>query len=160
MPLNRFSEKHVCDQNFLQNRTTISIWAKRTIWCVWGQNYFARKLRSTLPRKAPKSYFWKARFRYEFFYYTTPQYLSGPNRLHGTIGGKIVPERSFVSLKKHDYVLNFFTKPPPHLFLGPNRPFGAFGGKTISHENFAPFCLVSPQNRFSEKHVSGPNFFT
>jgi hypothetical protein len=65
-----------------------------------------------------------------------------------------------VSSKKHVCVLNFLTKPAPHVFLGPNGPFGAFWGKTISHENFAPFCLLSPQNRFSEKHVSGQNFFT
>jgi hypothetical protein len=65
-----------------------------------------------------------------------------------------------MSSKKHVCVPNFLTKPPPHVFLGPNGPFGAFGGKTISHENFAPFCLLSPQNRFSEKHVSGQNFFT
>jgi hypothetical protein len=64
-----------------------------------------------------------------------------------------------VSLKKHVCVPNFLTKPAPHLFLGTNGPFGAFGGKTILHQNFSPFCLSSPQNRFSEKHVSGQNFF-
>ena len=35
-----------------------------------------------------------------------------------------------------------------------------FGGKTISHENFASFGLGSHRNRFSKKHVFGPNFFT
>jgi hypothetical protein len=65
-----------------------------------------------------------------------------------------------VSSKKHVCVPNFLTKPPPHIFLGQNGPFGAFWGKTISHKNFAPFCLLSPQNSFSEKHVSGQNFFT
>jgi hypothetical protein len=65
-----------------------------------------------------------------------------------------------VSSKKYFYVPNFFTKPPPHVFLGQNGLFGAFWGKTILHKNFPPFCLLSPQNRFSEKHVFGLNFFT
>jgi hypothetical protein len=64
-----------------------------------------------------------------------------------------------VSSKKHVCVPNFLTKPPPHIFLGPNGQFGAFWGKTISHKNFPPFCLLSPENRFSEKHVSGLEFF-
>jgi hypothetical protein len=65
-----------------------------------------------------------------------------------------------VSSKKHDCVSNFLSKPPPHVFLGQNELFGAFWGKTISHKNFPPFCLLSPKNCFSEKHVSGLNFFT
>jgi hypothetical protein len=60
----------------------------------------------------------------------------------------------FRSSSKHACVPNFLTKPPPHVFLGQNGPFGAFWGKTISHKNFAPFCLLCPQNRFCEKHVS------
>jgi hypothetical protein len=63
-----------------------------------------------------------------------------------------------VSSKKHVCVPNFFTKPPPHVFLGQKGLFGAFWGKNILHKNFPPFCLLSPQNRFSEKHVSGQNF--
>jgi hypothetical protein len=65
-----------------------------------------------------------------------------------------------VSSKKHACVPNFLTKLPPHVFLRQNGPFGAFCGKTISHKNFPPFCLPSPHNRFSEKHISGQNFFT
>jgi hypothetical protein len=65
-----------------------------------------------------------------------------------------------VSSKKHVCVPNFLTKPPPHIFLGQNGLFGAFWGNTILHKNFPPFCLLSPQNRFSEKHISGQNFFT
>jgi hypothetical protein len=65
-----------------------------------------------------------------------------------------------VSSKKLICVPNFLTKPPPHIFLGQNGLFGAFWGKTISHKNFTPFCLLSPKHRFSEKHVSGLNFFT
>jgi hypothetical protein len=76
------------------------------------------------------------------------------------IGGKIVPDRSFVSLKKHVQGPNFFTKPSPHLFSGPNGLFGVFGGKTISHENFTSFGLVSHPNLLSKKHVFSLNFFT
>jgi hypothetical protein len=76
------------------------------------------------------------------------------------IRGKIVPERSFVSTKKHVCIPNFLTKPPSHVFFGQNGLFAAFWGKTISHKNFPPFCLLSPQNHFFEKHVSGQNFFT
>jgi hypothetical protein len=65
-----------------------------------------------------------------------------------------------VPSKKNVCISNFLTKLPPHVFLGPNGPFGAFGGKTISHENFARFSLLGSQNRFSEKHVFGQNFFT
>jgi hypothetical protein len=63
-----------------------------------------------------------------------------------------------VSSKKHVRVPNFLTKPPPHVFLGQNGLFCAFWGKTILHKNFPPYCPLSPQNRFSEKHVSGQNF--
>jgi hypothetical protein len=65
-----------------------------------------------------------------------------------------------VSSKKHVCVPNFLTKPPPHVFLGQKGLFGAFWGKNILHKNFPPFCLLSPQNLSSEKHVSGQNFFT
>jgi hypothetical protein len=65
-----------------------------------------------------------------------------------------------VSSKKHVCVPNFLTKPAPHVFLGPNGPFGEFGGKTISHQNFSPFCLLSPQNRFSEKTRFRSEFFS
>jgi hypothetical protein len=76
----------------------------------------------------------------------------------GAIEGKIVLERSFFAPKKHVFVLNFFTKLPPHQFSEPNGLYGVFGGKTVSDENFAPFFLERPRNRFSEKHVFGPNF--
>jgi hypothetical protein len=65
-----------------------------------------------------------------------------------------------VSTRKHICVPNFLTKPPPHVLLGQNGPFGASWGKNISHQNFASICLLSPQNSFSGKHVSGQNFFT
>jgi hypothetical protein len=61
----------------------------------------------------------------------------------------------FCSSKKHVCVPNFLTKLPPYVFLGRYGLFSAFGGKSISHQNFSPFCRQSPQNRFSEKQVSG-----
>jgi hypothetical protein len=60
-----------------------------------------------------------------------------------------------VSSKKHVWVPNFLTKSSPYVFLWPYGPFNAFGGKTISHQNFSPFCGLSPQKRFPEKQVSG-----
>ena len=62
----------------------------------------------------------------------------------GTIGGKSVPEWSFVHPKKHVFGWNFLIKPSPDLFSGPNWLYGAFRGKVVSHENFAQFCLRSP----------------
>jgi hypothetical protein len=61
-------------------------------------------------------------------------------------------------LRKSTFAFRIFLLNRPHVFLGQNGPFGAFWGKT--HQNFSPFCLLSPQNLFSEKHVSGLNFFT
>ena len=60
------------------------------------------------------------------------------------IGGKSVPERSFVHPKKHVFSWNFLMKPAPYLFSGPNWLCGAFGGKIFPDENFAEFCLKSP----------------
>ena len=145
---------------FLRNRPLTIFRAKRSVWRVWGQNCCIRKLRSILSRKSPKSFFWKTRFRPKFFYETAPHLFFRPNGLYGTIGGNIVEERSFVLPKTHVFCPNFFTKRPPHLFWEPNELYGAFRGKTVSDENFAPFCLRSPRNRFSEKHVFGLNFFT
>jgi hypothetical protein len=134
--------------------------AKRTVWSVWGQNYFTRKLHFIWPRKPPKSFFQKTRFLSELFYKSAPHKLSGLNGVYGAIGGKIVPERSFISLKKHVLGPNFFAKPSPHLFLGPNGLFGEFWGKTISHENFTSFGPVSHRILFSKKHVFFLNFYT
>jgi hypothetical protein len=66
-----------------------------------------------------------------------------------------------VSSKKHVRVPNFLTKPPPSRIFGAKRTvLVRFGAKLFFHKNFPPFCPLSPQNRFSEKHVSGLNFFT
>ena len=70
--------------------------------------------------------------------------ISWPNGLDGMIGGKSVPERSFVHPKKHVFGRNFLTKPTPYLFSEPNWLYGAFGGKIVPDENFNQFCLESP----------------
>ena len=78
-----------------------------------------------------------------------------PNGLDGTIGGKSVPERSFVHPKKHVFCWNSLMKPAPYLFSGPNWLYGAFGGKIVPDESFTQFCLetpleiVFPKNTFS-----------
>ena len=77
------------------------------------------------------SFFQKTRFRFEFSYKITPHLFSWPNGIDGTIGGKSVPERSFVEPKKHVYGWNFLMKPAPYLFSGPNWLYGAFGGKIV-----------------------------
>jgi hypothetical protein len=74
----------------------------------------------------------------------TPHLFSWPNGLDGTIGGKSVPERSFVHPKKHVFGWNFLMKPVPYLFSGPNWLYGGFGGKIVPDENFAQFFLKSP----------------
>ena len=100
-------------------------------------------------------FFQKTLFRFEFLYKIAPHLFSSPNGLDGAIGGKSVPERSFVHPKKHVFGWNFLTKPVPYLFSGPNWLYDAFGGKIVQNENFAQFCLktpiefVFPKNTFS-----------
>ena len=107
------------------------------------------------------SFFQKTHFRFEFLYKIAPHLFSWPNGLDDAIGGKSVPERSFVHPKKHVFGWNFLMKPVPNLFSGPNWLYGAFGGKIVLHENFAQFCLKSPHEFvFSKKHVFGLNFCT
>ena len=60
------------------------------------------------------------------------------------IGGKSLPERSFVHPKKHVFGSNFLKNPAPYLFSGLNWLYGAFRGKIVPDENFAQFCLRSP----------------
>ena len=72
------------------------------------------------------------------------------------IGGKSVPERSFVHPKKLVFGRNFLTKLAPYLFSGPNWLYVAFGSKIDPDENFAQFCpkspieFVFPKNTFSD----------
>ena len=71
------------------------------------------------------------------------------------IGGKSVPERSFIHPWKHVFGWNFLIKPAPYLFSGPNWLYGAFGDKIVPDENCSQFCLKStlefvfPKNTFS-----------
>jgi hypothetical protein len=105
-----------------------------------------------------------------FFTKRPPHLFSGPNGLCGVFRGKIVPNENFAHFclkrpqnrfsEKHVSGPNSFTKPPPHIFLGPNGLFDAFQGRIVSDENFAHVCLKHYRNRFSQKHVSGPKFFT
>ena len=60
------------------------------------------------------------------------------------IGGKSVPEWSFVRPKKQVFGWNFLIKPSPYLFSGPNWLYGALGGKIVPDENVSQFCLNSP----------------
>ena len=90
------------------------------------------------------SFFQKTRFRFEFSYKIAPHLFSWPNGLDGAIGGKSVPERSFVHPKEHVFGRNFLAKPAPYLFSGHNWLHGVFGGKIVTDENFAQFCLKSP----------------
>ena len=89
-------------------------------------------------------FFQKTRFRVEFLYKIAPHLFSWSNGLDGRIGGKSVPEWSFVHPTKHVFDWNFLIKPATYLFSGPNQLYGAFGGKIVSNENFAQFCLKSP----------------
>ena len=114
------------------------------------------------------SFFQKTRFRFEFLYKIAPHLFYGPNGLDGAIGGKSVPEQSFVHPKKHVFGRNFLTKPGPNLFSGPNWLYGVFGGKIVPDRNFAQFCLKSPlkfvfpKNTFSVRifvlHRTSPLF--
>jgi hypothetical protein len=104
---------------------------------------------------APKIVFLKNTFPVRIFLLNRTTITIGAKRTIWHDWGQNFSGAKFRSSKKHACVLNFLTKPPPHVFLGQNGPFGAFWGKTILPQNFSPFCLLSPQNRFSEKHVSG-----
>ena len=98
------------------------------------------------------SFFQKTRFQFEFLYSITPHLFYGPNGLDGAIGGKNVPERSFVRPKKHVFGWNLLTKPAPYLFSGRNWLYGAFGGKIVPDKNFAQFCLKSPLMRINKHY--------
>ena len=77
------------------------------------------------------------------------------------IGGKSVPEWSFVHPKKHVFDWNFLMKPSPYLFSGPDWLYGTFGGENCSGRKL---CSILPQKpsriRFYKKHYFGMNFCT
>ena len=110
-----------------------------------GAKLFRTKTLLNFALKAlSNSFFRKTRFRFEFLYKIAPHLFCWPNGLDGVIGGKSVPEWSFIHPKKHVFVWNFLMKPAPNLFSEPNWLHGAFGGKIVMDENFAQFCLKSP----------------
>ena len=90
------------------------------------------------------SFFQKTRFRFEFLYKIAPHLFSLPNGLNGTIGGKTVPDWSFVHPKNDVFVWNFWIKVAPYLFSGPNSLYGAFEGKIVPDQNVSQCCLKSP----------------
>ena len=121
-----------------------------------GAKLFQKKLCSILPQKASRIRFSnKHVFDLNFCTKSHLTYFFWPNGIDSTIGGKSVPERSFVHPKKHVFGWNFLTKPVPYLFSGPNWLYNAFGGKIVPNENFAQFCLntpiefIFPKNTFS-----------
>ena len=77
-----------------------------------GAKLFRTKTLLNFASKAlSNSFFQKTRFRFEFLYWIAPHLFSWPNGLDGTIGGKSVPERSFIHPKKHVFGWNFLMKP-------------------------------------------------
>ena len=117
-----------------------------------------------------KSFFQKIRFRFEFFYETTPSPIFGAKRTMWCVSRKKYHERRVQSLlpktppksffRKTRFRSDFFYKTTLHLFSRPNKLCGAFRDKIVRDKNFACFCLKNPQNSFSEKHISSLNFFT
>ena len=84
-----------------------------------GAKLFQTKTLLNFASKAlSNSFFYKTRFRFEFWYKIAPHLFSWPNGIDGAIGGKIVPERSFDHPKKHVFGLNFRTKSHLTYFLG------------------------------------------
>ena len=101
------------------------------------------------------SFFQETHFRFEFLYQIAPHLFSWLNGLDGTIGGKSVPEWSFVHPKKHVFDWNFLMKATPYLLSGPNWLYRAFGGIIVLDEKLcsilpqSPLEFVFPKNKFS-----------
>ena len=112
----------------------------------WPKSFRTKTFLNFASKALSNSFFPKTSFRFEFFYKIAPHLFSWPNGLDGAIGGKSVPERSFVHPKKHVFGWDFLTKPVPYPFSAPNWLYAAFGGKIVPDENFAQFCLKSPLN--------------
>ena len=105
-------------------------------------------------------------------FFTKPLLLlfSGPNGLCDAFQGKNITNEEFGHFclkrprnrfsEKTRFRSEFFYKTTLHLFSQPNKLCGAFQGKIVQDKNFARFCLKHPRNSFSEKRVSGLNFFT
>ena len=119
-----------------------------------GAKLFRTKTSLNFASKAlPNSFFQNTRFSVWILYKIALHLFSSPNGIDGAIGGKSVPERSFIHPKKLVFGRNFLTKPTPYLFSGPNWLHGAFGAKIVPDENFAEFCPKSPLKFVFPKHT-------
>ena len=140
-----FSKKAFSVRIFWRNRTHTSFLGQIGYVVHSGAKLFRAKTLLNFALKAlSNSFSQKTRFRFEFLYSIAPHLFSWPNGLDGTIGGKSVPEWTFVHPKKHVFGWNFLMKPAPYLFSGRNWLYGAFGGKIVPDENVSQFCLKSP----------------
>ena len=127
-----------------------------------GAKLFRTKTLLNFASKALSNlFFQKTRFQFEFLYKITPYLFSWQNGIDGAIGGKSVPERSFVHPKKHVSGWNFFMIPAPDLFSGPHLAIWCVRGQNCSGWKL---CSILPQKptrvRFSKKRVFGLNFGT
>ena len=100
------------------------------------------------------SFFQKTRFRFEFSYKIAPHRFSWPNGIDGMIGGKSVPERSFVDAKKHVFGWNFFMKPTPYLFSEANWLYMVHSGvKLFWMKTLLNFVTKALSNSFFRKNT-------
>ena len=130
---------------FWRNRTHTSFLGLIGYMVHSGAKLFRTKTMLNFASKAlSNSFFQKTSFRFDILHWIAPHLFSLPNGLDGTIGGKSVPEWSFVHPKKHVFGWNLLMKQAPYLFSRPNWLYGAFEGKIVPDENFAQFCLKSP----------------
>ena len=117
-----------------------------------GAKLFRTKTSLNFASKAlSNSFFQKTSFRFDFLHKIAPHHFSWPNGLDGTIGGKSVPEWSFVHPKKHPSVWIFLWKLAIWCVQGQNC-----SGRKL----FSIFPQKHSRIRFSKKHVFGLNFRT
>ena len=99
----------------------------------------------------PISFFQKTHFRFEFLYKIAPHLFSWSNGIHGAIGGKSVPERSFVHPKKHVFGRNFLMKQVSYLFLGLIGYMVCSGAKLFWTKTLLNFASEALSNSFFQK---------
>ena len=92
--------------------------------------------------------FQKTRFRFEFLYQIAPHLFSSPNELDDAIGGKSVPERSFVHPEKHVFGWNFLTNRPHTSFLGLIGYMVHSGAKLFRTKTLLNFASKALSNSF------------
>ena len=120
-----------------------------------GEKLFRTKTLLNFALKALSySFFQKTRFRFEFSYKIAPHRFSWPNGIDGMIGGKSVPERSFVDAKKHVFGWNFFMKPTPYLFSEANWLYMVHSGvKLFWMKTLLNFATKALSNSFFRKNT-------